>query len=330
MKKPRLAVCVATSILGTALLASSVRAELVIQFGTTSQPGSVQVASAEEYVKRVNARLSGIARMELYHSSQLGSDKDMLQKVKLGTLDISQPSTITSTITPEFGLFDMPYLVKDRAHMRCIAKEIVWPILAPKLEEKGYKLLGVWENGVRQVTNNKRPIFTPKDLEGLKIRIPQGVWRAKMFEAYGAAPVPMGFAELFVALQTGVVDGQENPYVNIESGKFQEVQKYLSETNHVYTPSFPMTSVRKFKSYPEAVQKALLEEAVPVQEWTYALAEKEDGASRDRLIAAGMQFNKADREAFVAASKPVYELFEKEVPGGKALIDKALALAKGC
>jgi TRAP-type C4-dicarboxylate transport system substrate-binding protein len=91
-----------------------------------------------------------------------------------------------------------------------------------------------------------------------------------------------------------------------------------------------MTSVRKFKSYPEAVQKALLEEAVPVQEWTYALAEKEDGASRDRLIAAGMQFNKADREAFVAASKPVYELFEKEVPGGKALIDKALALAKGC
>ena len=312
--------------LATVFWAPGAGAELVIQFGTTSQPGSVQVASAEEYVKRVNARLSGIARMELYHSSQLGSDKDMLQKVKLGTLDISQPSTIT----PEFGLFDMPYLVKDRAHMRCIAKEIVWPILAPKLEEKGYKLLGVWENGVRQVTNNKRPIFTPKDLEGLKIRIPQGVWRAKMFEAYGAAPVPMGFAELFVALQTGVVDGQENPYVNIESGKFQEVQKYLSETNHVYTPSFPMTSVRKFKSYPEAVQKGLLEEAVPVQEWTYALAEKEDGASRDRLIAAGMQFNKADREAFVAASKPVYELFEKEVPGGKALIEKALALAKGC
>lgn len=139
----------------------------------------------------------------------------------------------------------------------------------------------MWENGVRQITNNKRPIITPKDLEGLKIRIPQGVWRAKMFEAYGAAPVPMGFAETFVALQTGVVDGQENPYVNIESGKFHEVQKYLSETNHVYTPSFPMTSVRKFNSYPIEVQKALLEEAIPVQEWTYALAEKR---TRPRVI----------------------------------------------
>lgn len=91
-----------------------------------------------------------------------------------------------------------------------------------------------------------------------------------------------------------------------------------------------MTSVRKFNSYPIEVQKALLEEAIPVQEWTYALAEKEDEASRDRLIKAGMQFNKADRDAFVAASRSVYELFEKEVPGGKALIDKALALANGC
>ena len=312
------------------LFAGSAVAQTEIKFGHVGAPGSLFAQSAEIFAKAANAKLGDKAKVVVYGSSQLGSDKNMLQKVKLGTLDISQPSTITSTITPEFGFFDMPCLVLDRAHLRCIAKEPVWPTLGPKPEEKGSKLLGVWENGVRPGTSSRRPIVTPKDVEGFKIRIPQGIWRAKMFEACGAAAVPMGFAETFVALQTGVVDGQENRYVNIASGKFQEVQKYLSETNHVYTPSFPMTSVRKFNSYPEAVKKALLEEAVPVQEWTYAYAEAEDGASRDRLIKAGMQFNKADRDAFLAASKPIYELFEKEVPGGKALIEKALALTKGC
>jgi TRAP-type C4-dicarboxylate transport system substrate-binding protein len=135
---------------------------------------------------------------------------------------------------------------------------------------------------------------------------------------------------VFVALQTGVVDGQENPYVNIDAGKFQEVQRYLTESNHTYTPSFPVASPRKWRGYPESVQKVLLEEAAGIQEWTYALAEKEEAAVRDKLIKAGMEFNKVDRESFVKASQAVYDRFANEVPGGRALIDKALALAQGC
>jgi tripartite ATP-independent transporter DctP family solute receptor len=254
----------------------------------------------------------------------------MLQKLKLGTLDFAQPSTIMSTVVPQFGLFDMPYLVKDRAHMACIAQEIVWPELAPMAEEQGYKLIGVWENGFRQITNNVKPIVTPDDLKGIKLRTPRGVWRVKMFEAYGANPTPMAFSEVFVALQTGVIDGQENPYANIASAKFNEVQKYLSETNHVYTPSFPVASVKRWDSWPKEVQDAILKAGLDVEPWTLETATQLDKDLRQELIDGGMTFNEADREAFIAASKPVYDQFAAEVEGGQELIERALALADGC
>jgi TRAP-type C4-dicarboxylate transport system substrate-binding protein len=216
--------------------------------------------------------------------------------------------------------------------MTCVGNEIIWPKLAPKLEPLGYKLVGIWENGIRHISNNLRPIKTPEDLKGVKLRVPEGVWRVRMFQAYGANPTPMAFSEVFVALRTGVLDGQENPYTNILAGKFQEVQKYLTESAHVYTPSFPTASMRRWNSWPEDVRKLVLEAAGEVQPWTYELAAKEEKDTKEALIKGGMQFNVADRESFVKASEPVYEMFAKEVPGGRQLIDDVLALAKkpGC
>jgi tripartite ATP-independent transporter DctP family solute receptor len=303
---------------------------LELNFGTVNDPGGMQYLSAVEWADRVNAALDDEAKVEVYGSSQLGNDQEMLQKLKLGTLDFSQPSTIMSTVVPQFGLFDMPYLVKDRAHADCIAKEIIWPELAPMVEAEGYKLIGVWENGFRQITNNVKPINTPDDLQGIKLRTPRGVWRVKMFEAYGANPTPMAFSEVFTALQTGVIDGQENPYANIASAKFNEVQKYLSETNHVYTPSFPVASLKRWESWPPEVQEAILQAGREVQPWTYDTATKLDAELRQQLIDGGMEFNEADRAAFVASSQPIYEQFAAEVEGGEDLIKRALALADGC
>ena len=321
-----------TAVTGALLVAGAASAQdkIEIRFGTTNPPGGMQYLSGDEWVKRVNAKVGDQVQADIYGSSQLGDDTEMLQKVRLGTLEVSQPSTIMSTVLPEFGLFDMPYLVKDRAHMGCIAQEIIWPKLAPKLEEQGYKLVGVWENGFRQITNNVRPINTPEDLKGIKLRTPSGVWRVKMFQAYGANPTPLEFSELFVALQTGVVDGQENPYANVWAAKFQEVQKFLSETNHVYTPSFPTASKRLFDGWPEAVQQAVLAAGEEVQGWTYDTAAALDTDLKQKLIDGGMEFNEADREAFVAASAPVYDTFAAEVEGGAELIEQALALADGC
>ncbi|HLW28216.1 MAG TPA: TRAP transporter substrate-binding protein, partial [Kiloniellales bacterium] len=170
----------------------------------------------------------------------------------------------------------------------------------------------------------------PEDLQGVKLRVPQGVWRVRMFETYGANPTPMAFSEVFVGLQTGVIDGQENPYSNIYAGRFQEVQTYLTETRHIYTPSFPTASLRRFESYPEEVQEAILRAGRETQGWTYEQAAVLEEETKEKLLEAGMEFNVADREAFVAGSKAVYDAFAEEVPGGAELIERALALADGC
>ena len=205
------------------------RAEVIeLKLGNTTPAAGNQSISANEFARRVNEQMAGKVHVTVYDNSQLGNEREMLQKLKIGTLDFSQPSTIMSTVAPEFGLFDMPYLIKDRAHFERFLDKVFWTDIAPKAEAKGYKIVAVYENGFRHITNNKRPINTPEDLKGIKIRIPRGVWRQKMFEAYGASPAPLEFNELFVALQTGVMDGQENPLPNIWGGKLNEVQKYLT------------------------------------------------------------------------------------------------------
>jgi len=264
----------------------------------------------------------------VYGSSQLGGDKEMLQKLKLGTVDMAVPSTVMSSEADMFGVFEMPYLVKDRNHMRRIEKEVFWPRIAPEAEKKGLKILAVWENGYRHVTNSKRPINTPADLQGIKLRVPEGKWRVRMFQAYGANPSPMKFSEVFTALQTGVMDGEENPFTQIYSAKLQEVQKYLSLSGHVYTPAYLTVGTTHWNGLAADVRKILEETAKETQAYVYQTAAKDDEDLLGKLKQAGMQVNEVDKEAFVAASKSIYEEFAKEVPGAKELIDRAVALAK--
>jgi tripartite ATP-independent transporter DctP family solute receptor len=222
----------------------------------------------------------------------------------------------------------MPYLVKDRAHMARIEKELFWPKIEPAAEKKGLKVIAVWENGYRHITNSKHAINVPKDLEGIKLRVPEGKWRVKMFQAYGANPSPMKFSEVFTALQTGVMDGQENPFTQIYSAKFQEVQKYLSLTGHVYTPAYVTVGAKKWAALPADVRTILEDTAKETQQFVYQAAEKVDNDLLAKLKAAGMQVNTPNKDAFVAASKPVYDEFAKEVEGSKEVIDRAIALGK--
>jgi tripartite ATP-independent transporter DctP family solute receptor len=196
------------------------------------------------------------------------------------------------------------------------------------VEKKGLKVLAVWENGYRHITNSKRPINKPADLQGIKLRVPEGKWRVKMFQAYGANPSPMKLSEVFTALQTGVMDGQENPFTQIYSQKFQEVQKYLSLTGHVYTPAYLTVGTKKWETLPPDVRKILEDTARETQAFVYATAEKDDNELLGKLKAAGMQVNTADKDAFIAASKGIYEEYSKEVPGSKEIIDRAIALGK--
>ena len=308
---------------GTVVTASALEIVLAI----SASPGSTQYITAEEFTKRANQLLGDKAQVTFYGASQLGKDKDLMQKLKLGTVHLSMPSSIMSSIASEAGLFDMPFLVKDRAHLNRIEHAIFWPMIHPAIEAKGYQVIGFWENGVRHITNNVKPVNTPADLQGLKIRTPKSTWRVKMFSAWGANPTPMAFSEVFVGLQTGVIDGQENPYTNIAGAKLNEVQKYLSVTGHVYTPSYLTAGKDQWAKLPEDVRMILEETARNVQGWMYATGTQDEMALRGKL-AESMEVNVADRAAFVEASKPIYEEFAKEVATGKEMIDLAMQLAE--
>jgi tripartite ATP-independent transporter DctP family solute receptor len=328
MKSRHAAALAAAVLSANALLSPVALAQTEIKLGHVGEPGSIFAVASDEFARRANAKLAGKARVVVFGSSQLGGDKEMLQKAKLGTVDLVVPSTVMSSEVDLFGVFEMPYLVKDRKHMGRIEKELFWPKIAPETEKKGLKVLAVWENGYRHVTNSKRPINTPEDLKGLKLRVPEGKWRVKMFQAYGANPSPMKFSEVFTALQTGVMDAQENPFTQIYSAKFHEVQKYLSLTGHVYTPAYVVAGSKKWATLPAEVRKILEDTAKETQAFVYEYAEKDDTALLEKLKAAGMQVNTPSKDAFIAASKPVYDDFAKEIAGSKEIIDRAIALGR--
>jgi tripartite ATP-independent periplasmic transporter solute receptor, DctP family len=316
----------ASVLFAGSLLATAAQAQTEIKLGHVGEPGSLFDRTTQEFARIANQKLGDKAKVVVFGSSQLGGDSEMLKKLKLGTIDLAVPSTVMSSEVPVFGLFELPYLVKDREHMARIRDEIVMPVMTPKAEKDGYHILAVWENGFRQITNNKRPIAKPEDLQGIKLRVPQGVWRVKMFKGYGADPSPLAFSEIFVALQTGVMDGQENPLAQIYPARLYEVQKYLSLSDHVYTPAY-LTAGRSWKRLDPSVQKALTDAAREVQPSVYKIAAEMDEDLLAKLKGAGMQVNEVNKDAFIKASEPIYKEFATEVPEGADLIKKAQALA---
>jgi len=316
----------ATALAVSMTLTAAAHAQTVLRLGHVGEVGSHFDVAGNEFAKRVKEKSGGKIEVQVFPSSQLGNDKDMLQKMKLGQIDFFLPSSIMSSVTPEFGVFDMPYIIKDREHAARVMAKMGDSVFRPAAEAKGVKILGFWENGFRQITNNVRPIVKPEDLKGVKLRTPRGEWRVKMFQSYGANPSPMAFSEVFTALKTGVMDGQENPLINVWSAKFYEVQKYLSMTGHVYIPAYLVTSPKTFAKWPADVQKIISETAVEMEPFARQAGKNFDDDLLGKLKEKGMAVNEADKEAFVAASKGIYEEFGTSVEGGKALIDQISAL----
>jgi len=314
--------------LGTLFLwASNASAQQEINFSHAGEPGSLYDRSAQEFAKRANERLGDKARVTVYASSQLGGDFEIMKKLKLGTLDLGLPSSVMSSYLPSFGIFEMPHLVKDRAHMARIRDEIVLPILAPAVKKVGYQIVAVWENGFRHITNSKRPIVKPDDLSGLNLRVPQGGWRVKMFQAYGVNPTPLAYSEVYLALQTGAMDGQENPLAQIYPGKLYEVQKFLSLSGHVYSPAYLMAG-KNWESMSPEIRKIVSEEAVAMQPIAARLGTDLDQEFLKKLKDAGMVVNDVDQDAFAKASEKIYQEFATEVPEAKMLLNKAMGLGK--
>lgn len=293
---------------------------ITLRLGHVGFPGSLFAITTDEYAKRVNAALKGKVDVQVFHSSQLGSDEQMMRGIKVGAPEMFMPSTIMSTAEQKFGVFEMPYIIVNRSHMKKVAEsKQVQGALFEGLPAKGIRILGVWENGFRHLTNNVRPIVKPDDLKGIKLRVPGGVWRVKMFKAYGANPSPMPLAEVYSALQSGVMDGQENPFPQIASAKFHEVQKFLSLSGHVYTPAYLVIGEDAWKKLAADIQVTLSKIASEMGDFARSEGERLDRELMQK-IAPPMKSNEVDKDAFIKASRAIYDDFGKEVSGGTELI----------
>jgi tripartite ATP-independent transporter DctP family solute receptor len=283
---------------------------LVIRLGHIGYPDSAYDLGARKFEEILEARFPGRVEVRVFGSAQLGEDKEMLEGLRLGTLEMHLPSSVLHSVEPMFGVFDLPFLIEDRAQVDAIAEGALGGNLAKKLLEHDLVLLGFWENGFRMITNNVRPVVRPEDLKGIRIRTPKDPERVKLFALLGASPTSMSFGEVFAALKQGVIDGQENPLSQIVPAHFYEVQRYLSLSKHVYSPAYPLMGRRFFDGLDEDLREGILEAAREVGRFHRELGRDEDERYR-AFLAERMEVTEIDRAAFAAASEPLYHHFEE-------------------
>ena len=302
-------------------------AKTVLKLGHIAEVSHPYAQGADYFAKLVGEKSGGDMEVQVFPSSQLGSQKDMTEGLIYGTIDMVLTGTADlGQFQPKMSIFDLPFLFKDRAHAYK-SLDTVGMELGKDLEPKGMKLLGFMENGIRHLTNNVRPVKAPADMAGLKIRVMSNKIYIETIKSLGASPTPMAFGELYSAMQQGTVDGQENPSAHIYTKRFFEVQKYASMTAHAYAPEPVLISMITWSKLSDA-QKAIIQEAATeAVAWQRELSTKEDNEYWDKIKATGkIEVVEVDRAPFMEATQPVWKEFAGTV--GQDNIDKILALGK--
>ncbi len=290
-----------------------------LRLGHAGGPGSIQEVAATEFAKRFNAEMGSLAAVKVYGNSTLGNDTQLLKRLKAGEVSLAIIAAPMSSVASEFGIFDMPFLVRGRAHVKIFRRELMLKYLQPAAEAKGYRVIGMWEFGVRHITNNVRPIKVPGDLKGLKFRVPKADWRIKMFESYGVEVTPLEINDIAASLRSGKLDGLEMPLPVLCSLDIHKQQKYLSLTSHLYSPAFLVMDEANFGKLPEKFREALTRHAQDIQDWVLARGEELD-ARWLADVKQTMAVNETDRFTFTMLALPVYQEFTGKVQDGKAMV----------
>jgi tripartite ATP-independent transporter DctP family solute receptor len=283
--------------------------ERTIKFGHLNNADHPVSFGVKRFAELLAAKSGGKLKVQEFPSSTLGNELQQQSALQGGVQEMSAPATTSlAGIVKEFGLVDFPFAVADFAQADALLDGPFGQALIAKLPEKGLVALGYWDLGFRNVTNSKRPITRPEDLDGLKLRVIPNPVFLDTFKAFKANPVPMPFAELYGALEMKAVDGQENPFAVILSNKFYEVQKYVSATNHVYAANIVLVSKRFWDKLSPAEQKMMNDAANETRAYqrrvSRAAAQKAVGELQDK----GMQFNEpsaAERRRMAEVAKPV-------------------------
>ncbi|MBD5800622.1 2,3-diketo-L-gulonate-binding periplasmic protein YiaO precursor [Azoarcus sp. Aa7] len=308
-----------TAVLGAASLfgapaivgaASPIR----ITFGHGAAPGNPRSVAAEKFAELVKAKSNGAIEVTVAGAAQLGDDAAMLTSLRTGSLGISANSQgTTSSVVPELAALGMPFLFADSASAVKVVSGRIGDQLRPKFDAIGLVPIGWWDNGIRHITNSKRPIRAPDDLKGLKIRTPADPSTIDIFQSLGAATAQIAFAELYVALQQGVVDGQENPLTNIASSKLYEVNKYISLSAHKWESTPVLMSKIAWGRLNKQQQQLVMEAMAEATALQISLSSE----ANTKLLAdfkgnPAVAVNEVDRAAFQKQTASVFDKWEQK------------------
>jgi len=308
------------------VLPGGAAAETTLRFAHTQPTADTHHAAALHFKERVEALTNGEVKVSVHPAGELGNDPAILEGVRLGTIDIANTGNPFFTrFEPRLNVLDLPYSFKSYEHAYRIIDGPIGQELIDGLQKHRMQPLAFWEIGFRNITNSKRAIRTPQDLEGLKIRTTPNPAHVQAFKILGAIPTPMPFTEVYLALESGTVDGQENPLAIIHSNRFHEVQKHLSMTRHAYTVSITVMNQQKFNSLSEEHRKALLQAAKEAQQLQRKLNREADKTALEEFRKAGVEvIEEIDTEPFrKAVFEPVKETYVKEY--GSEIVDKIIA-----
>ncbi|MEO7939680.1 MAG: TRAP transporter substrate-binding protein [Burkholderiaceae bacterium] len=301
---------------------SVAHAKVTMRNSISVAQNSHQGVAIDVFAREVEKRTNGRYKIQNFYSGSLGGERESIEAVQLGTQELTFTSTgPVPNFVPETKILDIPFLFRDKAHAHAVLDGPIGQDMLKLFEPKGFKALAWAENGVRHMTNSKRSVQTPEDLKGLKMRTMENPIHIAAYKGFGIVPTPMAFPEVFTALQQGTVDGQENPLSVIMAAKFDQVQKYLTLTGHVYSPAIFLMNKAAFDKLSAADKQAFLDAAKEGTIANRARVAEDDAKGVAELRSKGMTVvENVDKAKFVAVLAPVYADFEKQF--GKAAIDR--------
>ncbi|WP_025135328.1 TRAP transporter substrate-binding protein [Achromobacter sp. DH1f] len=284
----------------------------LIRFGYGLNDESVQGRAARYLAQELEKISGGKLKMKTFGSANLGSDEQMQGALAGGVQEMMVGSTAPlAGMVKEFGVFDLPFLFNSEKEADAVLDGQLGQDLLKKLEAKGLVGLVYWENGFRNMTNSKRPIVRAEDMQGIKLRVMQNQIALGVFNTLGANAVPMPFSELFTALETRTVDGQENPITTIQSSKFYEVQPYLTITRHVYTPWVVLASKKWWDKLSPDEQRLVRQAAEASRDFERQDSRADSLKAMGTLEQAGMKINTVSPEEVARMREKVQPVVDK-------------------
>jgi tripartite ATP-independent transporter DctP family solute receptor len=298
----------------------SAKKPVVLKLGHIAVTTDPWQKGAEKFAQLVKEKSNGSVEVQIYPSSQLGGDRDVIEGMQSGTVDMGLVAGVLSSFDPTYGILELPYLFRDKTHLEHVLYGPVGDELKTQLLDKSkVRGLSFWMRGPRELTTNKT-VASIKDLKGLKIRVPEIPASVDAWKAMGSSPTPMSFNQVYTSLKSGVINAQENPLALIESNKLDEVQKYLIQTNHVFGYVLLAMSDKTYQKLSADQQKAINEAAKEATDFENKLVFDQEDVLLNTLKQKGMQVVQIDTAPLIEAVKPVHQKYADKY--GKDIYDK--------